>query len=140
MTRCFLRLKHPLEQIDSSKSLDSPGTTGQRHHQFAQYSEMRSSTRVYPTFILIAFGTRSSHSAWIPANLRNFKAWSQNLGHEKVLTTFVNYGEVACRRQGEIMRGLAEPRPVNQCGADEIADALLKKLRDSGGAWVSPRS
>jgi integrase len=30
-----------------------------------------------------------------------FKAWSQNLGHEKVLTTFTSYGTVACQRQGE---------------------------------------
>ena len=35
-----------------------------------------------------------------------FKAWSQNLGHEKVLTTFFSYGEVACERQGEIIRGV----------------------------------
>ena len=39
-----------------------------------------------------------------------FKAWSQNLGHEKVLTTFLSYGEVACQRQGEILRRLAAPR------------------------------
>jgi hypothetical protein len=26
-------------------------------------------------------------------------AWSQNLGHERVLTTFVSYGAVACDRQ-----------------------------------------
>ena len=36
-----------------------------------------------------------------------FKAWSQNLGHERVLTTFFSYGEVATRRQGEIIRILA---------------------------------
>lgn len=60
-----------------------------------------------------------------------FKAWSQNLGHEKVLTTFLNYGEVACHRQGEIIRGLATPQQA-QSGADEIAEALIKKLRDSG--------
>ena len=39
-----------------------------------------------------------------------FKAWSQNLGHEKVLTTFLSYGEVACQRQGEIIRDLAAPQ------------------------------
>lgn len=32
-----------------------------------------------------------------------FKAWSQNLAHEQVLTTFVSYGEVACPRQREII-------------------------------------
>ena len=47
-----------------------------------------------------------------------FKAWSQNLGHEKVLTTFLSYGEVACQRQGEIIRGLAAPnRPRNRMPA-----------------------
>lgn len=39
-----------------------------------------------------------------------FKAWSQNLGHEKVLTTFSSYGEVAHLRQAAIIRGLARPR------------------------------
>ncbi len=38
-----------------------------------------------------------------------FKAWSQNLGHEKVLTTFLSYGEVACQRQGVIIRELGTP-------------------------------
>jgi integrase len=35
-----------------------------------------------------------------------FKAWSQNLGHEKVLTTFLSYGQVESPRQGQIIRGL----------------------------------
>lgn len=60
-----------------------------------------------------------------------FKAWSQNLGHEKVLTTFLSYGEVACQRQGEIIRILAAPQQVMQTDANEIADAVFKKLRES---------
>jgi integrase len=36
----------------------------------------------------------------------DFKAWSQNLGHEKVLTTFTSYGAVSDGRQGEILAGL----------------------------------
>ena len=35
-----------------------------------------------------------------------FKAWSQNLGHEDVLTTFSSYGSVASTRQAEIMQAL----------------------------------
>ena len=35
------------------------------------------------------------------------KAWSQNLGHESMLTTFCSYGEIPPSRQGEIIRGLA---------------------------------
>lgn len=57
-----------------------------------------------------------------------FKAWSQNLGHEKVLTTFLSYGEVACQRQGEIIQGLATGQTDKITSADEIADAVFKKL------------
>jgi len=39
-----------------------------------------------------------------------FKAWSQNLGHEGVLTTFTSYGEVAPQRQAQIMCQLAKER------------------------------
>jgi integrase len=61
-----------------------------------------------------------------------FKAWSQNLGHEKVLTTFLSYGGVDCRRQGEIIRDLATPQRVMPTNPDEIAEAVYKKLRSSG--------
>lgn len=61
-----------------------------------------------------------------------FKAWSQNLGHEKVLTTFLSYGEVACQRQGEIIRGLATPQQAMQSDANEIAEAVFKKFLASG--------
>jgi len=62
-----------------------------------------------------------------------FKAWSQNLGHEKVLTTFLSYGEVACQRQGEIIRNLAaKPPSATQTNANEFADAVVKKLTEAG--------
>lgn len=35
-----------------------------------------------------------------------FKAWSQNLGHESPLTTFTSYGTLSLYRQGEVMEGL----------------------------------
>jgi len=57
-----------------------------------------------------------------------FKAWSQNLGHEKVLTTFMSYGEVACQRQGEIIQDLAKPQGNKPTDADEIAKAVIKQL------------
>jgi integrase len=64
-----------------------------------------------------------------------FKAWSQNLGHEGPLTTFLNYGEVACQRQGEIMRDLATPRRPTQSDADEIAEAVVKKIARLSGEY-----
>jgi integrase len=39
-----------------------------------------------------------------------YKAWSQNLGHENVLTTFSSYGDVAHHRQAEIIRSLGKSR------------------------------
>jgi RNA-binding protein YlmH len=65
-----------------------------------------------------------------------FKAWSQNLGHEKVLTTFLSYGEVACQRQGEIIQELAKPQLAMKSDANEIAEAVLTRLRESGASVV----
>lgn len=61
-----------------------------------------------------------------------FKAWSQNLGHEKVLTTFTSYGTVARDRQGEILRTLASPQQAIPPGMNELAEAMVRTLRDSG--------
>ena len=60
-----------------------------------------------------------------------FKAWSQNLGHEKVLTTFLSYGEVAYQRQGDIIRSLAAPQKSVSIDANEIAEAVFNRLRSS---------
>lgn len=38
-----------------------------------------------------------------------FKSWSQNLGHESVLTSFYSYGDVPDYKQAELLRKLAEP-------------------------------
>jgi integrase len=38
-----------------------------------------------------------------------FKAWSQNLGHESPLTTFTSYGKVELHRQGVLIRGAGRP-------------------------------
>ena len=64
-----------------------------------------------------------------------FKAWSQNLGHEQVLTTFLSYGSVARGRQGEIIRGLGTPKQSTQPDVERIAEAVANRLR-SGGAGI----
>ena len=40
-----------------------------------------------------------------------YKAWSQNLGHEDVLTTFRSYGDVSSYRQAEIIRSFGGLAP-----------------------------
>ena len=59
----------------------------------------------------------------------DFKAWSQNLGHEKVLTTFLSYGQVENPRQGEIIRGLARPTLTLQPDVSELAKALIREIK-----------
>lgn len=57
-----------------------------------------------------------------------FKAWSQNLGHEGVLTTLTSYGTVGTRRQGEIIGGLGRPRAADGAQHAELADAVIRGL------------
>lgn len=62
-----------------------------------------------------------------------FKAWSQNLGHEKVLTTFSSYGEVATSRQAEIIRELGNAKEANS-ELDELARDIIEAVqRRTGG-------
>lgn len=59
-----------------------------------------------------------------------FKAWSQNLGHEDVLTTFTNYGTVAELRQKELISSLGDGRT-----GDIDAPELLQSLDDMAKAF-----
>ena len=61
-----------------------------------------------------------------------FKAWSQNLGHEGVLTTFLSYGTVAPRRQGQIIQTLEIGAAQPQGHADVVAQAVLQAMRGAG--------
>lgn len=61
----------------------------------------------------------------------DFKAWSQNLGHEGVLTTFYSYGEVQIQRQGEIIQQLKMPRNSSREDVEKFAKAVIHELRTS---------
>ena len=63
----------------------------------------------------------------------HFKAWSQNLGHEGVLTTFLSYGTVAPRRQGQIIHALAAVDTTqSHGGADDVAQAVVRAMLGAG--------
>lgn len=66
----------------------------------------------------------------------DFKAWSQNLGHEKVLTTFLSYGQVQGTRQGEIIRGLGMPATSGQTDMTALAKALFKEMQSNAAAHI----
>jgi integrase len=57
-----------------------------------------------------------------------FKAWSQSLGHSRVLTTFTSYGKVEERRQSELIRGLGQPRKNRDEALQQIAQLAAASL------------
>jgi integrase len=75
--------------------------------------------------------TLAQYGEQICTTPEEFKAWSQNLGHEKVMTTFFNYGNVEMHRQKEIIRGLAKPVIAGniQPSAIEIAKAVIHEMQ-----------
>jgi hypothetical protein len=60
-----------------------------------------------------------------------FKAWSQNMGHEGVLTTFTSYGEVSRERQAVIIRSLTDQEaPGGDLPAiEKVLEAALAATR-----------
>ena len=59
-----------------------------------------------------------------------FKAWSQNLGHEGVLTTFYSYGEVQESRQADIFKQLRQPHENKMdTNVVELAKALANEMK-----------
>ncbi len=62
----------------------------------------------------------------------DFKAWSQNLGHEGVMTTFLSYGQVAEHRQGEILKQLAIPQQDSDADVYKLSKVMMQQLRAAG--------
>ena len=62
-----------------------------------------------PYFHPHSFRKTLAHYAYnLNLGLRESKAWSQNLGHEKPMTTWTSYGAVPVHQTGEIMVSLAK--------------------------------
>ena len=60
------------------------------------------------------------------------KAWSPNLGHADVLTTFTSYGHVPLHRQGELIRALAKPpADAGTASPEQVAalEALVARMK-----------
>lgn len=74
--------------------------------------------------------TLVQHGEAVCQTPEHFKAWSQNLGHEGVLTTFYSYGQVGNSRQGEIIRNLGRPQQTEMPGVSELAKAIFREMRE----------
>jgi integrase/recombinase XerD len=78
---------------------------------------------------LTQFGYRSG---W---NAEQMKALSQNIGHDKPLTTFNSYGQLTRERQGEVILNLnRQPLAdiVTDMSVAALVDLVAKKLKDQG--------
>ena len=59
-----------------------------------------------------------------------FKAWSQNLGHEQVLTTYMSYGTVSADRQIHIMSAMADRGSLVEGQDQQFDAATVKRVLD----------
>jgi integrase len=73
------------------------------------------------------------HAFTLNLSPEQMKAWSQNLGHADVLTTFTSYGQIPTHRQGELIRESA-----NGASAQVLSSADIAALR-SVLAKVEPK-
>jgi integrase len=53
-----------------------------------------------------------------------FEAWSKNLGHEEMLTTFRSYGSIDPNRQGELIKSIGKERKE-----DDKLDRLMEMMK-----------
>ncbi|MEP6868937.1 MAG: tyrosine-type recombinase/integrase [Novosphingobium sp.] len=69
------------------------------------------------------------HAMTLDLSPEQMKAWSQNLGHADVLTTFTSYGHVPTHRQGELIRTLKKSANHSPFTAEivELARRIAKQ-------------
>ncbi len=70
------------------------------------------------------------HAMTLDLTPEQMKAWSQNLGHADVLTTFTSYGNVPVHRQGELIRSM---EGAKQAGALDPACPSSEHLAQLAG-------
>jgi integrase len=67
------------------------------------------------------------HAMTLNLSPEGMKAWSQNLGHSDMLTTFTSYGQVPVHRQGELIRAVAVAPPGGGADNGDIR-AMLERI------------
>jgi len=68
------------------------------------------------------------HAMTLDLSPEQMKAWSQNLGHADVLTTFTSYGSVPAHRQGELIRAAGQVNDGNDLLEDPEIRVLLSMI------------
>lgn len=65
---------------------------------------------------------------------RHLKSWSQNLGHNDLLTTLTSYGSVPVHEQGELIRELGKPATALDPAMVAQVVAAMQKIAGDGVA------
>jgi integrase len=68
------------------------------------------------------------HAMKLNLSAEEMKAWSQNLGHTDVLTTFTSYGQVPTHLQGELIKRREHVEDVAAPDDPDILE-LIKRIR-----------
>lgn len=58
----------------------------------------------------------------------DFKAWSQNLGHNSPLTTFTSYGSIDEFNQGKITKRLSNNNEITKESLTDVEIKSIKKI------------
>lgn len=69
------------------------------------------------------------HAMSLGLTIEQMKAWSQNLGHQDVLTTLTSYGSIPPHRQGEIIRQTRSAIGKNNILNDSKVLALIEAIQ-----------
>lgn len=72
------------------------------------------------------------HAMSMSLRPEEMKAWSQNLGHSDVLTTFTSYGTVPANRQAELIRGIASSQLGRMVLDDPDILDLIQRIKGKG--------
>jgi integrase len=73
------------------------------------------------------------HAMTLGLSPEAMKAWSQNLGHTDVLTTFTSYGSVPAHRQGELIRSLGTVAAKATAVDPAVVAQVLAAMQALGG-------
>ena len=75
------------------------------------------------------------HAMTLDLGPEEMKAWSQNLGHSDVLTTFTSYGQVPTHRQAELIReAKTRHAPLENLDKVRLLETMLDDLKSRTGA------
>lgn len=76
--------------------------------------------------------TLAQYGERICPTVEAFKAWSQNLGHARAMTTLTSYGSMSSHRQAELIRGISPKQDASEVDPAALAQVMAALQRMTG--------